>query len=113
MSDINANATVTLTVNGKQAQNMLEQLKRQASDLEDKITKAAAAGDKVQLKKLQRELKQTRRQIGQIESATQGGGECIEEIRQSITERVEQDVEGVETLTKRHRTRYGRVEQAV
>lgn len=73
MSDINANATVTLTVNGKQAQNMLEQLKRQASDLEDKITKAAAAGDKVQLKKFQRELKQTRRQIGQIESATQGG----------------------------------------
>ena len=72
MSDINASATVTLTVNGKQAQNMLEQLKRQASDLEDKITKAAAAGDKVQLKKFQRELKQTRRQIGQIESATQG-----------------------------------------
>lgn len=72
MSDINANASVTLTVNGKQAQNMLEQLKRQASDLEDKITKAAAAGDKVQLKKFQRELKQTRRQIGQIESATQG-----------------------------------------
>jgi TP901 family phage tail tape measure protein len=72
MSDINANATVTLTVNGKQAQNMLEQLKRQASDLEDKITKAAAAGDKVQLKRFQRELKQTRRQIGQIESATQG-----------------------------------------
>ncbi len=72
MSDINANATVTLTVNGKQAQNMLEQLKRQASDLEDKITKAAAAGDKVQLKKFQRELNQTRRQIGQIESATQG-----------------------------------------
>ena len=72
MSDINANATVTLTVNGKQAQNMLEQLKRQASVLEDKITKAAAAGDKVQLKKFQRELKQTRRQIGQIESATQG-----------------------------------------
>ena len=72
MSDINANATVTLTVNGKQAQNMLEQLKKQASDLEERITKAAAAGDKVQLKKLQRELRQTHRQIGQIESATQG-----------------------------------------
>ena len=72
MSDINANATVTLTVNGKQAQNMLEQLKKQASDLEERITKAATAGDKVQLKKLQRELRQTHRQIGQIESATQG-----------------------------------------
>ena len=72
MSDINANATITLTVNGKQAQNMLEQLKKQASDLEDKITKAAAAGDKVQLKRFQRELRQTRSQISQIESATQG-----------------------------------------
>ena len=72
MSDINANATVTLTVNGKQAQNMLEQLKKQASELEDKITKAAAAGDKVQLKRFQRELRQTHRQIAQIESATQG-----------------------------------------
>ena len=72
MSDINANATVTLTVNGKQAQNMLEQLKKQAVELEDKITRAAAAGDKVQLKRFQRELRQTHRQIAQIESATQG-----------------------------------------
>ena len=72
MSDINTNATVTLTVNGKQAQNMLEQLKKQAAELEDKITKAAAAGDKVQLKRFQRELRQTHRQIAQIESATQG-----------------------------------------
>ena len=72
MSDINANAIVTLTVNGKQAQNMLEQLKKQAVELEDKITKAAAAGDKVQLKRFQRELRQTHRQIAQIESATQG-----------------------------------------
>ena len=72
MSDINANATVTLTVNGKQAQNMLEQLKKQAAELEEKIVKAAAAGDKVQLKRFQRELRQTHRQIAQIESATQG-----------------------------------------
>ncbi len=72
MADINTNATVTLTVNGKQAQNMLEQLKKQAAELEDKITKAAAAGDKVQLKRFQRELRQTHRQIAQIESATQG-----------------------------------------
>ena len=76
MSDINANATVTLTVNGKQAQNMLEQLKRQASDLEDKITKAAAAGDKVQLKKFQRELKPP---DWADRECNPGGGECIEE----------------------------------
>ncbi len=72
MLDINTNATVTLTVNGKQAQNMLEQLKKQAAELENKIAEAAAAGDKVKLKRFQRELKQTNRQIAQIESATQG-----------------------------------------
>ena len=72
MSEINANATVTLNVNGKQAQNMLEQLKKQATELEQKITDAAAAGDKVKLQKFQRELRATNRQIAQIESATEG-----------------------------------------
>lgn len=72
MSEINANATVTLNVNGKQAQNMLEQLKKQATELEQKITDAAAAGDKVKLQKFQRELRATNRQIAHIESATEG-----------------------------------------
>ena len=72
MSNINSNATVTLTVNGKQAQDMLDGLKKKSQDLEKAISKAAAAGNKADLKKLQRELKQTNRQIQQIESATVG-----------------------------------------
>ena len=72
MSNINANATVTLTVNGKQAQDMLDGLKKKSVDLEKAIEKAAKAGNKADLKKLQRELKQTNRQIQQIESATVG-----------------------------------------
>ena len=72
MSSINANATVTLTVNGKQAEDMLSKLKTQASQLEKAMEKAAAAGNKTQLTKLQKELKQTNRQILQIESATKG-----------------------------------------
>ena len=72
MSNINTNATVTLTVNGKQAEDMLLKLKNQAANLEKAIEKAAAAGNKQQLTKLKRELKETNRQIAQIESAAKG-----------------------------------------
>lgn len=72
MSSINTNATVTLTVNGKQAQDMLDNLKKKSQDLEHAIENAAKAGNKVELKRLQKELKQTNRQITQIESATAG-----------------------------------------
>ena len=72
MSNINTNATVTLTVNGRQAQDMLDNLKKKSQDLEKAIEGAAKAGNKVELKRLQRELKQTNRQIAQIESATVG-----------------------------------------
>lgn len=72
MSSINANATVTLTVNGKQAQDMLDGLKKKSQDLEKAIEKAAQSGNKASLQKLQKELKQTNRQIAQIESATVG-----------------------------------------
>jgi TP901 family phage tail tape measure protein len=72
MSSINANATVTLTVNGKQAQDMLDNLKKKSQDLEKAIEGAAKAGDKAKLTRLQKELRQTNRQIAQIESATVG-----------------------------------------
>ena len=72
MSSINANATVTLTVNGKQAQDMLDSLKKKSVDLEKAIEDAAKAGNKAQLTRLQKELRQTNRQIAQIESATVG-----------------------------------------
>ena len=72
MSSINTNATVTLTVNGKQAQDMLDNLKTKSQDLEKAIEGAAKAGDRAKLTKLRKELKETNRQISQIESATMG-----------------------------------------
>ena len=72
MSSINTNATVTLTVNGKQAQDMLDNLKRKSVDLQKAIEDAAKAGDRAKLTKLRKELKETNRQISQIESATEG-----------------------------------------
>lgn len=82
MSNINTNATVTLTVNGKQAEDMLLKLKSQAANLEKAIDKAAAAGNKQQLTKLKRELKETNRQISQIENAAKG----VEHVLQRLDE---------------------------
>lgn len=82
MSNINTNATVTLTVNGKQAEDMLLKLKSQAANLEKAIEKAAAAGNKQQLTKLKRELKETNRQISQIENAAKG----VEHVMQRLDE---------------------------
>ena len=82
MSNINTNATVTLTVNGKQAEDMLLKLKSQAANLEKAIEKAAAAGNKQQLTRLKRELKETNRQISQIENAAKG----VEHVLQRLDE---------------------------
>ena len=82
MSNINTNATVTLTVNGKQAEDMLLKLKSQAANLEKAIEKAAAAGNKQQLTKLKRELRETNRQISQIENAAKG----VEHVLQRLDE---------------------------
>ena len=82
MSNVNTNATVTLTVNGKQAEDMLLKLKSQAANLEKAIEKAAAAGNKQQLTKLKRELKETNRQISQIENAAKG----VEHVLQRLDE---------------------------
>lgn len=83
MSSINANATVTLTVNGKQAEEMLTKLRAKSEQLEKSIKQAAAAGNKADLKKLQKELRQTNRQIQQIESATQGVEDTMRRLDQS------------------------------
>ena len=70
MSDINTKATVTLQVNGQQAEQTLSQLKSNALQLEAAIAKAAAAGNKADLKKLRKELGDTKKQIREIENST-------------------------------------------
>lgn len=71
MSELNTKATVTLNVNGQQAEETLQKLRANALNLESAIAKAAAAGNKTDLKRLRRELTDTKRQIREIESATQ------------------------------------------
>ena len=71
MSDLTSKATVELLINGQQAQQTLQQLRQNALNLESAIAKAAAAGNKSVLKRLRKELNDTKRQIREMESATQ------------------------------------------
>lgn len=71
MSDMTSKATVELLINGQQAQQTLNQLRQNALQLETAIAKAAATGNKADLKRLRKELTDTKRQIREIESATQ------------------------------------------
>ena len=70
MSNINTQATVNLVVNGQQATQTLQRLKQNALDLETAIARAAAAGNRTDLRRLRRELSDTRKQIREIESST-------------------------------------------
>ena len=70
MSDYSTNASVNLQINGQQAQETLANLKKAALKLTEEIAKAAAAGDKVTLKKLRKEYADVKRQIKEMESAT-------------------------------------------
>ena len=71
MSDLTSKATVELLINGQQAQQTLQQLRQNALQLESAIAKAAATGNKSDLKRLRKELADTKRQIREMESATQ------------------------------------------
>ena len=70
MANYTSTANVVLSVNGKQAQKMLTQLEKDARRLEKQIAKAATAGDKATLKKLQRELNSTKRMMDQLKGSS-------------------------------------------
>lgn len=69
MSNYNTTANVVLSVNGRQAQKVLSSLQEEAQKLERKLAKAATAGDKASMKKLQRELNSTNRLINQLQGS--------------------------------------------
>lgn len=69
MSNYNTTANVVLSVNGRQAQKVLSSLQEEAQKLERKLAKAASAGDKASMKKLQRELNSTNRLINQLQGS--------------------------------------------
>lgn len=69
MANYSSTANVVLSVNGKQAQQMLATLEKDAKRLEKQIARAATAGDKATMKKLQRELSSTNKLIQQMKGS--------------------------------------------
>ena len=72
MSTINDKATVELFVNGEQAEQAMERLRKKAADLKDQIDQANAAGDFKTAKKLQKELDKVNRDLNRFGTAATG-----------------------------------------
>ena len=97
MSDLTSKATVELLINGQQAQQTLAQLRQNALNLEAAIAKAAATGNKADLKRLRKELTDTKRQIREIESATQQ----VEHVLRNLDKATPRELnKSLQTLTK-------------
>ena len=69
MANYSSHASVTVTINGKQATNVLKSLQQQAVLLEKQIAKAAVAGDKATMAKLQKELRSVNATMRQLQSS--------------------------------------------
>ncbi len=64
-------AEATVYVNGEPAAKVLQDLRKDALNLRSALAQAVAAGDTSKAKKLQKDLRQTQREIREIESAAQ------------------------------------------
>lgn len=83
MSNINDKATVSLFVNGEQAEQAMDRLRQKASDLDTQLQAAMSAGDKKQANKLQRELDKVTKELNKTESAAKGTGIVLNNLSNS------------------------------
>lgn len=74
MSNINDKATVSLFVNGEQAEEAMDRLRKKAADLDKQLQSALAAGDKKTANRLQRELDKVNKELNRAETAAKGVG---------------------------------------
>lgn len=84
MSNINDKATVSLFVNGEQAQQAMDRLRQEADSLRQSLQAALAAGDKKQANKqankLQRDLDKVTKELNRTESAAKGTGIVLQNL---------------------------------
>ena len=83
MSNINDKATVSLFVNGEQAESAMDRLRKKAEDLDKQLQTAMAAGDKKSANKLQRELDRVTKELNKTESAAKGTGIVLNNLANS------------------------------
>ena len=71
MSNYETSASITLEVNGKNAEDRLKALRQRAEDLENALARARNTGDKIEMNKLQKELKKANAEIREMTSSVQ------------------------------------------
>lgn len=80
MSNINDKATVSLFVNGEQAEDAMDRLRKKAEDLDKQLQAAMAAGDKKSANKIQRELDKVNKELSRVESTAKGTGIVLNDL---------------------------------
>ena len=98
MSDYTTNATVNLQMNGEEPKKVLDELKKRAFDLQNAIAKAASEGKKTDLSKLRKELKNTQRQIREMESATEQVAEVMKRLDKASPKELQKTLRTLEKL---------------
>ncbi len=97
MSSQNSTTTVNLAINGQQAKETLNQLRQNAMNLETAIAKAAAAGNKADLKRFRKDLADTKKEIKQIEGATQS----VEHVMRNLNKATPKELNSTLAILKR------------
>lgn len=83
MSNYTDKTTVSLFVNGEQAKDEMEKLRKKAEELDKQLQAAMTAGDKKKAKSLQRELDQVNKAFNRTESAAKGTGVVLNNLSNS------------------------------
>lgn len=83
MSNINDKATVSLFVNGEQAEAAMKRLSENAAALKTQLEAAMTAGDKKSAKSLQRELDKVNKELNRTESAAKGTNIVLDNLANS------------------------------
>ena len=83
MSDVNDKATVSLFVNGEQAEAAMERLRTKAEELDAQIRTAMEAGDKKTANRLRHELEKVNKELNRTESVAKGAGIVLDELSNS------------------------------
>ena len=96
MAGYNTTATVVLSVNGKQARQMMSTLEKDAKRLETGIAAAARAGDKATMKKLQRELNSTNRMMEQLRNQAAGVDTVLRRLDQATPKELRRTLKQLE-----------------
>ena len=103
MANYTTTADVVLSVNGKQAQKMLNTLEKDAQRLERQLAKAATAGDKATMKKLQRELNSTNKLIQQMKGSAASVEQVLSRLDkatpkelQKVLKQLQKELNGIE-----------------